>query len=297
MKVCAAPALAGPVLAAVVLATLCVPAAGEEFPVRARLSGGPAQYTVGSLPQVFSLELAATSGSGLSRRVHAVLMLIDNRRALRPPQIVLEYADGAGRWHAESFQHTDDDENVAVLGGEDGPGTVVPARGTVTVKLRLRFKPGTPAVGVTASATVMQRRGDDGDWVGESKPYAFRTVPARPASPGRRPSPGRPPERPAGSERPADPASSAAPEHPAVAADPTEATRTGPALTDSARNGRIPRTGSGTRPHWRTPPALAATGATRSPAGLSTTAAALLLIGVALLSAVRQRRRSGRGHG
>jgi hypothetical protein len=274
------------VLTAAALAANCAPAAGEDFPLRARLHGGPAEYTAGGAPRAFALDLANATGAD-RREVHAVVMLIDDRRALFPAQIAMEYADGAGDWHPVSFEHTDNDENVAVLGGENGPGTVVPARATVTVRLRLRFAPGTPAGRVTASATVMQRKGDDGDWVGESDPYAFRTLPAAPT--GHAPW-AQSPAAPAATTASTPPTASAAPKAPAS-----------PTTSPTASTAPAPPTASTlpTPPVSPTPPALAATGAHRPPAGPLVTAGALLLAGGVLLLAARRRksRRPGRRGG
>ncbi|TKA13431.1 hypothetical protein [Actinacidiphila oryziradicis] len=270
------------VLTAAALAANCAPAAGQDFPVRARLHGGPAEYTAGGAPRAFALDLANATGAD-RREVHAVVMLIDDRRALFPAQIAMEYADGAGDWHPVSFEHTDNDENVAVLGGENGPGTVVPARATVTVRLRLRFAPGTPAGRVTASATVMQRKGDDGDWVGESDPYAFRTLPAAPT--------GHAPWAHAPTATTATTATTA----------PTASTATTASMppTASAAPKAPASPTTSTPPVSRTAPALAATGAHRPPAGPLSTAGALLLAGGVLLLAARRRkpRRSRRRGG
>jgi hypothetical protein len=264
------------ILTAAALAANCALAAGQDFPLRARLHGGPAEYTAGGAPRAFALDLANATGAD-RREVHAVVMLIDDRRALFPAQIAMEYADGAGDWHPVSFEHTDNDENVAVLGGENGPGTVVPARATVTVRLRLRFAPGTPAGRVTASATVMQRKGDDGDWVGESDPYAFRTLPAAPT--------GHAPWAHA----------------PTATTAPTASTATTASMppTASAAPKAPASPTTSTPPVSRTAPALAATGAHRPPAGPLSTAGALLLAGGVLLLAARRRkpRRSRRRGG
>ncbi|WP_223774813.1 LPXTG cell wall anchor domain-containing protein [Streptomyces sp. 135] len=70
------------------------------------------------------------------------------------------------------FEKTDQDENIGVL--DDGfPGfTVGPGR-TVTVKVRLAFTSDALPNRVMASAALVQRREDDGEWVGDSNDYGF----------------------------------------------------------------------------------------------------------------------------
>ncbi|MER7520956.1 hypothetical protein [Streptomyces sp. NPDC126499] len=61
-------------------------------------------------------------------------------------------------------------------------GFAVPARGTLTVPVRLAFRAdATPDDDVVLNAAVVQRRGDDGDWVGESGDYRLAVGPAAPA--------------------------------------------------------------------------------------------------------------------
>jgi hypothetical protein len=60
-------------------------------------------------------------------------------------------------------------------GNADG-GFHVAGRATVRVKVRLALTADTPPNQVTVNAAVVQRRGDDGDWVGESDDYRFAVV-------------------------------------------------------------------------------------------------------------------------
>ena len=104
-------------------------------------------------------------------------MLVDAAKALKPRHVQLEFDDGARRWPVR-FERTDRDETVGVLGGGAGgadasPGFTLAPGGTRTVGLRLAFNSDAVPGGVVASAAVVRRRDDDGDWVGASNDYAF----------------------------------------------------------------------------------------------------------------------------
>ncbi|GHC65028.1 hypothetical protein [Streptomyces cinnamoneus] len=157
-----------------------------QFPLGSRLSGGPRTYERGGSPQTWRLELRNTTDAAC-RDVHPVAVLSDKGRALEPGHIHLDFYDADGaRWLPVAFERTDEAENVGVLGGgspQDAsgfPGFVVPPHGTVTVPLRLAFAGNTPAGPVTANVTAVQKRGDDGAWVGESDDYTFAVEPGRP---------------------------------------------------------------------------------------------------------------------
>ncbi|EPH43261.1 hypothetical protein ABT390_00315 [Streptomyces aurantiacus] len=198
----------------------CATAAGDDFPIGTRISGGPATYEPGGGFRRWSLELTNATDETCGN-VHPVVVLVDGAKALRPRQILLEFDDGE-RLRPVRFERTDRDENVGVLGdgggatdsargadgghegnaaeGADGahggdasdgahesgrphdpaafPGfTIAPGR-TVTVGLRLAFTSDTAPDRVVASAAVVRRRADDGDWVGASNDYAFDIVEA-----------------------------------------------------------------------------------------------------------------------
>ncbi|MEU6844754.1 hypothetical protein ABZ930_23060 [Streptomyces sp. NPDC046716] len=143
---------------------------GTRFPVDARIHPGPDTYHPGDGHRRWSIDLTNTTGSSCSA-IHPVLVLVDRERKLKPRQIRLEFHDGT-RWRPVPFEHTDEDENIGVL--DDGfPGFPVGAGRTVTVQLRLAFTADTRPGRVVADAAVVQRRGDDGDWVGESGDYPF----------------------------------------------------------------------------------------------------------------------------
>lgn len=167
-------------------------ATGEPFPVRARLQDGPRVFVAGAAAREFRVELENTTRRA-RRDVHPVIVFYDRARKLTARQVHLEYREfttgGAKRarpsreprWRPVPVAHTDNDENVAVV-GEHGPGAVLPAHRTVRVALRLRFTADAPPGPVAASATVIQRRGADGDWVGESALYRFTVAPPGGAS-------------------------------------------------------------------------------------------------------------------
>ncbi|MGW3018486.1 hypothetical protein [Streptomyces longwoodensis] len=151
----------------------------KDFPLTTRLRGGPAAYEAGGGYGTWFLDLTNTTDRTCTG-VHPVVLLVDARRALRPSQPLLEfYADG--RPHPVRFQRTDEDELVGAFDGF--PGFTVGPRATLTVRVRLAFTSDTVPDGITADAAVVQRHGDDGDWVGQSGDYRF-TVTGDPAPTG-----------------------------------------------------------------------------------------------------------------
>ncbi|WP_371556424.1 hypothetical protein OG416_21475 [Streptomyces longwoodensis] len=194
----AAPA---PALASLRTATSAAPSCdapdAKDFPLTTRLRGGPAAYEAGGGYGTWYLDLTNTTDRTCTG-VHPVVVLVDARRALRPSQPQLEfYADG--RPHPVRFQRTDEDELVGAFDGF--PGFTVGPRATVTVRVRLAFTSDTAPDSVTADAAVVQRHGDDGDWVGQSDDYRF-TVTGDPAPTG--PAPTGPAAADPGAATPAD---------------------------------------------------------------------------------------------
>ncbi|MEU1627294.1 hypothetical protein ABZ746_18600 [Streptomyces sp. NPDC020096] len=161
-------------------APACGRAADTGFPIRTRLYGGPDTYTPGGTARTFFLDLRNTT-AGDCHQVHPLVLLVDRDRQLTPHRMSLRYAPpGTRSWRTVPFETTDHAENIGLPGGENGPGLTVPAGRTVTMRLRLRFAPGTPPDRVVVSATTMQRRGGGGAWVGESNHYAFAIGRPRP---------------------------------------------------------------------------------------------------------------------
>ncbi|MFI1000741.1 hypothetical protein ACIP10_00715 [Streptomyces galbus] len=269
----ATPAASAPVSAPArptAAASSCDAPDAEDFPLTTRLRGGPAAYEPGGGYGTWYLDLANTTDRTCAG-VHPVVVLVDTRRALRPSQPQLEfYADG--RPHPVRFQRTDEDELVGAFDGF--PGFTVGPRATVTVRVRLAFTSDTAPDGVTANAAVVQRHGDDGDWVGQSGDYRF-TVAGDPA----------PTDQPPTDQPPTDPA-------------PTD-----PAAVDPGGATPATATGAGTTPAPDAPSGSPSSGAVLSlteragelaRTGLASplaaaAAAVLLAAGTALLLARRRR--------
>ncbi|MEU7136811.1 hypothetical protein [Streptomyces sp. NPDC046261] len=158
-----------------------------QFPITSRLSGGPEVYARGAAPQTWQLELRNATAAEC-RAVHPVAVLADKGRALEPGHFHLDFYDpGSSRWLPVAFERTDEAENVGVLDGRSPgspgfPGFDVPPHGAVTVPLRLTFTDEAPQGPVTANVTAVQKRGDDGAWVGESDDYTFAVEQAAPAA-------------------------------------------------------------------------------------------------------------------
>lgn len=149
----------------------CVASDTHDFPVTSRIHGGPDDYRPGGDSGTWYLDLTNTT-SHTCGAIHPVVVLVDTGRTLRPEQLRMEFYEGE-RAHPVTFERTDEAENVAPF--DDGfPGfTVEPGR-TLTVKVRLSLTSAATAPNdVVASASVVQRHGGDGDWVGESNDYRF----------------------------------------------------------------------------------------------------------------------------
>ena len=179
MRLCA-PALLGVAVTAALLSSpahaadrpACATPDNRAFPLSTRIHGGPDAYQAGGGYADWSLDLTNTTRRTCSR-IHPVLVLVDDKRALRPAQPRLEFYDGDGHPHPVRFEYTDEDELVGAF--DDGfPGFTVGAGKTLTVRVRLALTSDAVANRVTANAAVVQRHDDDGDWVGQSNDYRFR---------------------------------------------------------------------------------------------------------------------------
>ncbi|MGW6704697.1 hypothetical protein ACWGDE_07375 [Streptomyces sp. NPDC054956] len=154
----------------------CGDGKSTQFPVGARIRGGPSVYRTGDEPQTWYLDLTNTTASECTA-IHPVVVFTDKARALRPAHFRMEFeapgAPGGGTFPV-SLEHTDRDEIIAVFDGGDAfAGFTVGPGGSVTVTVRLAFAPGTPHGEAVADAALVQRKGDDGDWVGEAGGYRF----------------------------------------------------------------------------------------------------------------------------
>lgn len=162
----------------------CGNPSAADFPIRTRISGGPAAYRPGGGFHTWNVELTNTTAEPCGN-IHPVIVFTDRARALKPGQIQLEfYEGGGGRQYPVAIEETEEQELVGVLddGGDRFRGFTVPPGRTVTVPVRLAFTSDARPDAVTANAAIVQRRGGDGDWVGESADYRFTLVDEEPAS-------------------------------------------------------------------------------------------------------------------
>ncbi|MBP2050260.1 hypothetical protein J2Z21_003199 [Streptomyces griseochromogenes] len=144
---------------------------GRAFPLATRIRGGPTSYEAGGGYGTWYIDLTNTTRRTCAG-IHPVVVLVDGKRGLKPSQAELDFYDGS-RAHAVTFETTDEQELVGVLDTKGFDGfTVAPGR-TVSVKVRLAVAMDAASDQVTANAAVVQRRGEDGDWVGQSNDYRF----------------------------------------------------------------------------------------------------------------------------
>ncbi|MCX5075229.1 hypothetical protein OHA84_14600 [Streptomyces sp. NBC_00513] len=150
----------------------CGDGKSTAFPIGARIRGGPAVYRTGGDAQSWYLDLTNTTGDRCTA-IHPVIVFTDKARALRPADLRMEF-EAPGGPHPVTLEHTDRDEIIAVFDGGDAfSGFSVGAGGSLTVKVQLAFAPDAPLGEVVADAALVQRKADDGDWVGEAGGYRF----------------------------------------------------------------------------------------------------------------------------
>ncbi|MEV1050739.1 hypothetical protein [Streptomyces sp. NPDC049887] len=161
----------------------CGDPSAVEFPVATRIVRGPGEYRAGGGAHEFSVELSNTTAQPCLN-IHPVVVLAGQARAIPPDRVRLEFFDGAARmWRPVTVETTDQGEAVGAFGAGSGgfAGLSLPAGGTFSVRVRLAFPDRTtPPDAVVANAAVVQRRGADGDWVGESDDYRFAIVAPEP---------------------------------------------------------------------------------------------------------------------
>ncbi|MGW3951426.1 hypothetical protein ACWEKM_10885 [Streptomyces sp. NPDC004752] len=155
----------------------CVGPDTREFPLTTRIRGGPASYVAGGGPGSWYLDLTNTTHDTCAD-IHPVVVLVDDRHALKSSQPRMEFYDGP-RVRPVRFETTDEDELVGVFEGDGFGGFTVAPGATVTVRVRLSVTADTEPETVTANAAVVQRRGADGDWVGQSNDYRFTVADGR----------------------------------------------------------------------------------------------------------------------
>ncbi|MEU8827267.1 hypothetical protein, partial [Streptomyces sp. NPDC048636] len=155
-------------------APVCGSQDSTEFPIATSLHDGPDHYARGGAWRTWRLELRNTTDTGCTA-VHPIAVLVDRAHALRPEHIRFEFLDPAadgGTWRPVSFETTDQDENLGVF-DDHFKGFTVPAGEAVDVQVRTRFGDDAPRGKVTTNVIAVQRREDDGDWVGQSNDYEF----------------------------------------------------------------------------------------------------------------------------
>jgi LPXTG-motif cell wall-anchored protein len=159
----------------------CAAPDARTFPLTTRIHDGPGDYEAGGGYGTWYLDLTNTTTRRCTA-IHPVVVLVDQRRALKPSQPRLDFYDGTRpRPYPVRFDRTDEAELVGAF--DDGfPGFTVDPGKTLTVKVRLALGPDTEANEITANAAVVQRHADDGDWVGQSNDYRFDVEPAAPGS-------------------------------------------------------------------------------------------------------------------
>ncbi|MGW4686041.1 hypothetical protein ACWEPM_14235 [Streptomyces sp. NPDC004244] len=102
-----------------------------------------------------------------------MVVFTDEARVLRPEHVRMEFEAPGGTFPV-SLERSDRDEIIAVFdGGSAFPGFAVGGGGSLTVRVYLEFAPDAPAGEVVVDAALVQRRADDGDWVGEAGGYRF----------------------------------------------------------------------------------------------------------------------------
>ncbi|MGW3356513.1 hypothetical protein ACWDFL_13985 [Streptomyces bungoensis] len=149
----------------------CAAPGDRAFPLTTKIHGGPRSYEAGGGFGTWYLDLTNTTRQTCAD-IHPVVVLVDDKRALKPSQAELDFYDGT-RARTVTLQTTDEQELVGVLEGEGFGGFTVAPGKTVTVRLRLAVAADAVADQVTANAALVQKRGSDGDWVGESNAYRF----------------------------------------------------------------------------------------------------------------------------
>ena len=152
-------------------ASSCAASAGRAFPLATRIRGGPASYEAGGGYGTWYVDLTNTTHRTCTG-IHPVVVLVDDKRTLKPSQAELDFYDGS-RAHPVTFESTDEQELVGVLDTEGFNGFTVAPGKTVSVKVRLALALDAAPDQVTANAAAVQRRGEDGDWVGQSNDYRF----------------------------------------------------------------------------------------------------------------------------
>jgi hypothetical protein len=183
------------------LAPRCGDPGSGRFPVATALGGGDgAALRAGGARHNLTLRLRNASDRPC-RGVHPVAVFSrEDGGRLRPGAIRLKFYDAeARRWRSVAFERTGADESAGVFAA-GFRGFALPAGGSREVPVRLGFAADASAGRVTVNVTTVQRRGDDGEWIGQSEDYEVGIEPGRSCCGGTAP-----PGRPESSELPAPP--------------------------------------------------------------------------------------------
>jgi hypothetical protein len=158
----------------------CGKASAPTLPIATRIHGGPEIQHPGAGPRTWSVDLRNTTREQC-HHIYPVIILTAGGPGLTADRVALEFYDESeARWRPVVLEPTSQEELVGAFDG-GFRGFVVPAGRTVTVKVRLALAAATPPNAVTVNAAIVQRQGEDGDWVGESGDYRFAI--ARAATP------------------------------------------------------------------------------------------------------------------
>ncbi|MEU3824477.1 hypothetical protein AB0F36_04040 [Streptomyces sp. NPDC029080] len=149
----------------------CAAADARAFPLATRIRGGPGSYEAGGGYGTWYIDLTNTTRTTCTG-IHPVVVLVDDKRALRAGQPQLDFYDGP-RARPVTFETTDEQELVGVLDGSGFAGFTVPPGKTVSVRVRLALTSDAVPDHVTVNVAAVQRRGGDGEWAGESNAYRF----------------------------------------------------------------------------------------------------------------------------
>ncbi|MCN9239292.1 hypothetical protein NGF19_00550 [Streptomyces sp. RY43-2] len=152
----------------------CAAPTGNAFPLTTHIRGGPDRYRAGGDDHTWFIDLKNTTTRSCAH-IHPVVVLVDTHHALTAEQPKLEFFEG-DRAHPVALRRTDRSELVGAFDDGFAGFTVAPGK-TVSVKVRLALAPDARQNDVVANAAIVQRRGDDGSWVGESNEYRFRIEP------------------------------------------------------------------------------------------------------------------------
>ncbi|MGJ3559750.1 hypothetical protein ACR6C2_17845 [Streptomyces sp. INA 01156] len=92
----------------------CATESDVDFPLTARIRGGPDAYPAGGGYGTWYLELTNTTDR-FCGGIHPVVVLVDDKRELRASQPVLEFSHRTGTAAPVHFETTDEDELVGAF--------------------------------------------------------------------------------------------------------------------------------------------------------------------------------------